>query len=635
MADTHTKRDDFIKLLHELFQLDQPELDFGFYRVMHAKSGQIKRFIEEELSQYIDQAFAGRSSQSAEARVEEARQAIVNTLGENAFDTGELKAQHHETPVGKRFLEAQQELREGGVLSDEAQIYDHLYRFFSRYYDQGDFLSTRYRQAPFDTRDAPYSVPYDGREVYFHWANKDQYYIKSSETLRNFSFDLNAAVKQLNKTSGPGTSGGFDFGEDDTPRRVEFRIVDAAEGAHGNVKESDQRFFLIHDAEPIRLEDGQLTIQFEYRPDANKTGQNSAWQAKRLAEAEAAVFAALDSAGHAAEPFKHALATVAPTDKDKQRTLLAKFVTQYTARHTMDYFIHKNLGGFLRRELDFYIKNEVMHLDHIDSADLSTVKDYLRTIKVVRKIAHHIIEFLAQLEDFQKKLWLKKKLVTETNYCITLDHIDTNFYQSIATNKNQHDDWKRLHKISEMDGYSTPLKISFLKANTALMVDTKNFEPEFREALISSIERLHHVANGTIIEAENLAALNLIEQQYQRSIDSIYIDPPYNTDASAILYKNNYKNSSWLALIQDRVTRSRKILSDNGIFCAAIDDEQFSGLKVLLEQQFPKEIGVSAVRSNPQSRKSRGTFSPSHEYALFFGNSSEAIPGGLALTENA
>ncbi len=25
-------------LLKELFQLDQPDLDFGFYRVMHAKS---------------------------------------------------------------------------------------------------------------------------------------------------------------------------------------------------------------------------------------------------------------------------------------------------------------------------------------------------------------------------------------------------------------------------------------------------------------------------------------------------------------------------------------------------------------------------------------------------------------------
>jgi adenine-specific DNA-methyltransferase len=57
----------------------------------------------------------------------------------------------------------------------------------------------------------------------------------------------------------------------------------------------------------------------------------------------------------------------APTEKDKKRPVLAKYVNQYTARNTMDYFIHKDLGGFLRRELDFYIKNEVMRLMKADA----------------------------------------------------------------------------------------------------------------------------------------------------------------------------------------------------------------------------------------------------------------------------
>ncbi len=76
----------------------------------------------------------------------------------------------------------------------------------------------------------------------------------------------------------------------------------------------------------------------------------------------------------------------APTDSDKKRTLLAKYVSQYTARNSMDYFIHKDLGGFLRRELDFYIKNEVMRLDDIEDADTPTVETYLSKIKVLRKL---------------------------------------------------------------------------------------------------------------------------------------------------------------------------------------------------------------------------------------------------------
>jgi adenine-specific DNA-methyltransferase len=48
-------------------------------------------------------------------------------------------------------------------------------------------------------------------------------------------------------------------------------------------------------------------------------------------------------------------------------TRLEAHLKRYTARNTFDYFIHKDLGGFLRRELDFYIKNEVMHLDDVEN----------------------------------------------------------------------------------------------------------------------------------------------------------------------------------------------------------------------------------------------------------------------------
>jgi len=33
-------------LLKELFQLDQPELDFGIYRVLHARSAEVTQFLE-------------------------------------------------------------------------------------------------------------------------------------------------------------------------------------------------------------------------------------------------------------------------------------------------------------------------------------------------------------------------------------------------------------------------------------------------------------------------------------------------------------------------------------------------------------------------------------------------------------
>src|SRR5262249_46555351 len=123
-------------------------------------------------------------------------------------------------------------------------------------------------------------------------------------------------------------------------------------------------------------------------------------------------------------------------------------LNRYVARNTFDYFIHKNLGGFLRRELDFYIKNEVMQLDDVENETAPRVEQYLSKLKVIRRIASKLIDFLAQLEDFQKLLWLKKKIVIVSHYFITLDRIGESFLAEIAANDAQRLEWVRLFAIN-------------------------------------------------------------------------------------------------------------------------------------------------------------------------------------------
>ena len=90
-------------------------------------------------------------------------------------------------------------------------------------------------------------------------------------------------------------------------------------------------------------------------------------------------------------------------------------------------------------------------------------------------------------------------------------------------------------------------------------------------------------------------------------------------------YKNNYKDSSWLSLIADRITTSQELLTKDGIFCAAIDDTKSANLRHLLLSLFPKdtELGIVSVRSNPGGRRSPTSFAPAHEYAMFFSINTE------------
>ena len=414
-------------LLKELFQLDQPDLDFGLYRIMHAKSDEVTQFLDKDLLPQVKQAF-GLYKTSDKADLERELAKVIAGIQAADMDP-------EQSPKVKdlRARIANEAVDIGGL---ENEVYDHLFSFFRRYYSEGDFLAKRVY------RPGVYAIPYEGEEVKLHWANRDQYYIKTSEYLRDYAFRLRPDDAKA-------------------PMRVHFRLVDASEGEHGNVKaaEGKDRVFILASEEFVTEEGGDLFISFAYRPsnlmdwsEADREGKKKPPVQKELtAMAVERVLAVFDPAmaPWIAELGKKHLTVNGETPGHSK---LEGHLRRYTARNTFDYFIHKDLGGFLRRELDFYVKNEVMHLDDIESETAPRVEQYLSKIKVIRRIAGKVIDFLAQLEDFQKKLWLKKKFVVDTQYCITLDRIPEEYYPEIAANDAQRLEWVNLHSIDLVKG---------------------------------------------------------------------------------------------------------------------------------------------------------------------------------------
>ena len=612
-------------LLKKLFQLDQPDLDFGLYRVMHAKSDEVSQFLDEDLLPQVRAAFDQyKTADKAELEKELSKVIAGVEAGginpDNAPKVKELRTQLQGNAVDIAAL--------------ESEVYDHLYTFFRRYYSEGDFLAKRVYKP------GVYAIPYEGEEVTLHWANKDQYYIKTSEYLRDYAFRLRPEDKK-------------------NPMRVHFRLVDAAEGEHSNVKAAGDknRVFILaapgdtgHDfiVEENSKQGKELVVRFEYRPatltdwpENVRAGKKTPPKQKDLITF--AVGRILTAANPALAKWVNELGKthiLASGDKAEYSRLEAH-LNRYTARNTFDYFIHKDLGTFLRRELDFYIKNEVMHLDDVENESTPRVEQYLSKIKVIRKIAGKIIDFLAQLEDFQKKMWLKKKFVVETQYCITVGSIPEEFYAEIAANEAQSAEWVKLFAIDEIKGdlttpaYSEKLKSEFLKANPTLVVDTRHFDVGFTEHLLEAIGDVDKQTDGVLFHSENFHALSVMQTRYRQQVKCIYIDPPYNTDASAIAYKNDYKDSSWLALIENRLIASQVCLRPDGITCIAIDDTEFARLKCLVDAVCSPSaiLGVVSVRSNPAGRSTPKGFAEAHEYALFIAASEAAAVGRVPRSE--
>ena len=614
IAERTDRFDRLVTLLKELFQLDKPDLDFGFYRIMHAKEAEVTRFLEGDLLPQVKHAFQQYRS-ADRARLEQ-------ELAE-----AERRARAIEVdPEGVRKVQKLRKAIAAGTDVDalEADVYDHLYRFFRRYYSEGDFISQRVY------KDGVYAIPYQGEEVKLHWANADQYYIKTNEYLKDYSFRLR-----------PEAEG--------DPMRVHFRLVDAAEGEHGNIKAADDkaRRFVLLAEDFVAEEDGpdgvrELVIGFEYRaatlddwPRQKRKGRKRPPQQKDLNEAAAT--ALLNTNDISLARWMKELAVTQLKADGRPTTRLRSHLNRYTARNTYDYFIHKDLGGFLRRELDFYVKNEVMRLDDIEHESAPRVEEWLSKIKAIRAIAHKIIDFLAQLEGFQKKLWLKKKFVVETSYCVAVGSIPKAFDAEIVGNRPQHDEWVDLHGIDGFGGdlasppYSGPLTAEFLREHPTLMVDTRHFSADFTERLLEALGTggsLDEMTDGVLFHSENFQALRLMERRYQGRVDCVYIDPPYNTDASAILYKNGYKASSWMSLLSDRLVVSQSLMATDGVLIAAIDDEQQRELSFLLSAVFDNRLlGTICVRANPSGRPTKSGYSVSHEYMLFAGRGTQSVIG--------
>jgi len=656
MPTVQQLRTRLLKKLSELFQLNQPDLDFGFYRIMHAKAQEVQEFLDKDLLTIVQDAFG---------QVDEARRAEVKAK----IDREVAAAKEYGVPDPENSPKVKEAQAAYGAVKDtasaEADVYDHLYRFFERYYDNGDFISRRYYTRETSGKAAPFAVPYNGEEVKLHWANADQYYIKSAEYFSNFTFDLRQAqeIRTLRQQNQIGILLGA---EDKSPLKVHFRVVEATEGEHGNVKasEANKRFFILHGENPVALtETGELVVNFEYRPDPEKTGQENTWRDKRNAEAVETILERLQAMAGAGGEHEKQIAEYlrlfkvpAPTDSDKKRPVLAKYVNQYTARNTMDYFIHKDLGGFLRRELDFYIKNEVMRLDDIENAEAPAVESYLAKIKVLRKIAGKLIDFLAQLEDFQKKLWLKKKFVVETQYCLTLDRIFSNeqstidndqlsmtneqkwLLQQVVENKAQWAEWQKLGFVQlTMNSQQSPMNneqltekavleaddfqitfngekpedglfakepltyrklidnCSLIIAHWNLVLDTRFFDDSFKARLVASIENFDEQCDGLLINGDNFQGMTLIGERYLKQIRLTYIDPPYNTGGDDFMYKDAYQHSSWLSFIQSRVCASIPLLAPTYNYLSSIDDEEAAKLRLLFEEILSHENFVADV----------------------------------------
>jgi adenine-specific DNA-methyltransferase len=589
--------------LKEIFQFESEDLDFGIYRIMNYKRKEIERFIEEQLIKEIRGQLQLLSEEERE-KIEEELKAQSSKNGVKKYlealeKNDDARAKIYREDFVKdieEYEKLKRQMEEIKISEDlEKAIYNHLINFFSRYYDNGDFISKR-RYG----KNEKYVIPYDGEEVALYWANKGQYYIKTTEYFRKYTFRIGNPIKLT----------------------VSFRVIEAEE-EKGNIKAPEKKFFVLNE----RIFDfdkrkKELNIYFEYRA---------------LTDEEKKKYIGQNVQENINKEIVDILKVKIPEnslirlifEKEGEKTLIEKHLYKYTRRNTTDYFIHKDLKGFLERELDFYIKNEFLRLEDLQVLEQSSYFDklrlYLLGLRAFRNIALKIIEFLAQIENFQKKIWEKKKFVIDTHYVITLDKIKEyagekflgNILNEILSNKKQLEEWRELFGIEVKKKENLKNREEWKK----LPIDTKYFDEEFKWKLLVALSEknnLDEILDGVLIKSENWHALNLLLNKYYEKVQTIYIDPPFNT-ASDFLYKDNYRDSSWLSLMENRLNIAKWLLKASGNMFVHLDKNAVHMGRFLMNSLFGEKNFINEIIwCYEKPRKATKQFKENHENILFY-----------------
>ncbi|MFW5908217.1 MAG: site-specific DNA-methyltransferase, partial [Desulfosalsimonas sp.] len=663
--------------LKEMFQFDDHDLDFGIYRIIRLKQNFIAEFIDGDGQGSLQATVQDALARVRNAAGEAARnwlEAFSAQFGEKGKSLWQELCKHPNDPAARQAFEKILELSDESdrqqaekylqTLADsdmpsgpdlEARVYNHLLNFFELYYSNGDF---GYNTRAANAFKVPYEADYDGSDTLFHWKHKDSYYIKTGSGFRSVRCRVNDAWLEFKMQAGAGEPESTARNNVKENSRKHYRLDDirrkkekAPDGAGAVIWEV--LFCLAPESTPkteiyrriwetVFADGTDLTPYLYKKPEKKQDspgkplfndlsdnhdqvqgGQIKAVSQLRLKEET--YFTELARRDEFRELGKNAQARADALRKDAAAAALFEIdrrLNTFYAGNDADFFIHRDLAGFLTREKQRFIKN-VIFSDANGLLEAGTDNATVEIARAFSRVADRVIGFLDAIETFQKNLFELKKKVVDTHYLISAGKIPKAFYSRLLANDLQIREWREIFCTqvnSEED----------LENHPTLVVDTslfKDIDPELEEDILShpAFDNLDEQTDGLLINSENWQALNLLDEKYREKVKCIYIDPPYNTGGDGFLYKDAFRHSSWISMMEDRLCAAASLMSKTGTITQAIGREELANLLKLNDCFFGEKNRVGELIWEKGRKNDAKFFSIGHDYMLVYAKDLEHL----------
>jgi adenine specific DNA methylase Mod len=404
------------------------------------------------------------------------------------------------------------------------ELFDKLYSFFSRYFTESG--SIYFNSTPFHNN--IYEKVYtDEKDVILFWKTQMLYYVKTDRIFRSLEIE----------------SDGYRF----------FFDVSNLEHKKANEKRS-----LVFELNRVK-DDQTIVFTVQYSKRGRKTKQDE-------------ILKAIKRKG------------IAITEEQLERAFKI-----FEKQSEVDYFINKNAKAFLQEQFKLW------SYQYFWEGAKEWGLDRVNQLQILKDISFKIIDFISQFEDELVKIWNKPKFVKNSNYVITLDRIkNENLIKKVLKHKNieeQIKEWKELGIVDEMFKISEVFETDLMgrhlsKKYEHLPIDTKYFK-DLEVKILSQFDDLDKSLDGWLIKSENYQALNTILPKFKEQVQTIYIDPPFNTGKDKDFdYVDRFQDSSWLSLMKDRIDAGINFLKKNGSYWLHLDDNANVFGKELIKNKF-------------------------------------------------
>ena len=393
------------------------------------------------------------------------------------------------------------------------ELFDKLYSFMKKYFDDAGNIYFRY--TPLVSK--IYEKVYDNnRDVSLFWKTNKLYYVKTGKIWKNPSLI---------------------YKKDDKRYKIDFDV-----SLLEDIKEMDIKNVVL-DLKEVELD--RIVFQVKKSTHGRKTNIDTIRKDLKKENID--------------------------LDENDLKSVFNIFKKQ----NEVDFFITKNAREFLIEQFELWLKFYVL-----DEKSIFNEKR-LKELKVLREIAYKFIDFVSQFEEELVKIWNKPKFAINSNYVITLDKIaekNIEIIKKIITHSNskrQIDEWKELDIVDDDFNFKKIIQntlngVELKEEFKYLPIDTKHYK-ELELEIISLFNNLDKELNGWLIKSENYQALTTILKKFKDKVQTIYIDPPFNTGRE-FDYIDKFQDSTWLTLLENRLVLAKQLLNNKGSIFVHLDD---------------------------------------------------------------